>query len=366
MYKHSKLAPSSAARRVACPGSRALEEKYPQSETAKSREGDAAHWVASEMLRGKTINLNDSAHNGETITQEMIDGAQIYHECILKEAMDAPLHIEEMVSIKTIHPDCYGTPDCWFIRNNIIHIYDYKFGHSPVDVIDNYQLMEYAAGIYELVGNNGFNIHFQLTIIQPRAIHSDGIIRRHEISVNDINHFWNQLIDAEELAAQEVAPCIPNPECRYCSARAACTALQTASFSTIDFTQNNSSRELTHSELGNELRILEHYAKLLNARITGLQEQALALIQNGESIPHYTLDYTKPRQQWSRSMDEIVQLGELFNINILKPLELITPLQAVDKGLPKELLEEYVTRPLGSPKLIPYSEKKVKNLFKQD
>src|SRR5271168_2300972 len=162
---HAKLAPSSAARRFACPGSRALEEKYPQiTESMASREGTAAHWVAQQYLAGN-YTMPATTPNGEPITKEMFEGADLYEHEVKWVAGEHELHIEEKIDISNIHSECWGTPDCWTIINDHLHIFDYKFGHGYVDVFENWQLLEYAAGIALQVSISKVT----MTIIQPRC-----------------------------------------------------------------------------------------------------------------------------------------------------------------------------------------------------
>lgn len=87
MTAHARLAPSSAARIVACPGSRKLEAMFPQEETIESREGDAAHWAAAQMLAGVAVSIGMAASNGVLLTDEMIEGAEMYAEHILKRGV---------------------------------------------------------------------------------------------------------------------------------------------------------------------------------------------------------------------------------------------------------------------------------------
>ena len=113
---------SLAARRVACPGSRALESNYPKDKDSPyALEGEAAHWLAHKLLGGcfgEGELLPISAPNGEFLTLEMWDGAQIYADHILEIArkLGGDLHIEERIDITTIHPKCWGTPDCWLFN----------------------------------------------------------------------------------------------------------------------------------------------------------------------------------------------------------------------------------------------------------
>ena len=109
---HAKLAPSSAARRMACPGSRALEEQHPQTEESlAAREGTAAHWVASESIAyGKCI-MSDTTPHGEFVTEEMLEGAELYTETIASlyvkdnQGELPDIHIERRVDISNVHPE---------------------------------------------------------------------------------------------------------------------------------------------------------------------------------------------------------------------------------------------------------------------
>lgn len=85
-----KLPPSSAARRVACPGSRALEEKYPREDTSHADEGRLAHAVAQAALTGEIL-------KDPCITKEMEAGAKLYQQAIMDSySVEVPsLHLGE-------------------------------------------------------------------------------------------------------------------------------------------------------------------------------------------------------------------------------------------------------------------------------
>src|ERR1700728_1394605 len=106
----SKLSPWNAARRVACPGSRALEELFPQDMSTYAREGKAAHYVASEMLRSGNGNFGQTKHykppavwEGIEITDEMIEGASLYVGFVSNFFNEySELRIEEPLNISVI------------------------------------------------------------------------------------------------------------------------------------------------------------------------------------------------------------------------------------------------------------------------
>lgn len=366
MSGHAKLAPSSAARRVACPGSRALEARFPADDSPEAREGTAAHWVASYMLIG--IYQGEAyAPNGEEVTGEMIEGAKLYTETILpvvRAPANKPIayQVEQRVDISTIHPDCWGTPDAWYYADGELHIWDYKYGHGFVEVFENWQLIEYAAGILEHLRTSVFNancVSVTFCIIQPRSFHRDGFVRQWKIGVDRLQTYFDVLRRKESLAAQEIAPCTPSPECTYCLARSACTALQRSALCAVDLSSGNAPHILNSHQTGNELRVLLHAAALLDARITGLTEQASAMIKRGELVPHFALEQSYGRQKWDSDAATIFALGDLYGIDLRKPQEPITPKQAIKLGLDETLVEGFTETPPGAVKLVPHNAKKI-------
>lgn len=377
MTEHSILPPSSAARRVACPGSRAMEAQYPQDESPQAKEGEAAHWVATENANfHKFPPIGTIAPNGEAVTKEMVDGAELYAESIrsvISRIVLPPTHTdtifraEQPVSISAIHPDCWGTPDAWLYNASVgLHIWDYKFGHGFVEVFENWQLIEYAAGILEELEINGLddqNLFVNFYIVQPRSYHRDGSVRRWTVRASDLRPYFNTLRAAEEQATSPNARCIPTPECGYCSARHACEALQRSALQAVDLSTAATPWELDANSTGNELRYLKHAAELLDSRITGLSEQALAMIKRGDRVPHFKAEASKGRTVWNKPVEEVVALGEMMGVNLKKPTDVITPLQAIDKHVPKELVQSYSHAPLGAVKLVPDDGTDARKLF---
>src|SRR6185437_8688631 len=118
--------PSNANRRVQCPGSRALEELYPiKQESPAVREGKAAHWVALQLLKSN-FNMGSTAPNGEPITKDMLDGAELYCDSINEYRINskAVLNIETPIDISNIIPWMKGTPDAFLFDDMHLIIWD--------------------------------------------------------------------------------------------------------------------------------------------------------------------------------------------------------------------------------------------------
>ena len=354
--KHSKLPPSSAERRVACPGSRALEEKYPAEESPSAQEGHAAHWVLAARLSKHTGTpaVGTFAPNGVMITEEMIQGA-VLAEAFIRSLAAVPLHegVEETLDISFIHPECWGTCDYWCLdigRSNL-HIVDYKFGHMVVEPFENWQLIAYAAGVLHIPSITAKTVH--LHIVQPRAYHPTGkSIRTWSIEFPQLQVYWEKLRRTEMFAMQPNAPLKPSSQCQFCSARHACDALQRRVLAHLDSDVYSAEHELTPEQLGNELRMLLRAQTVLDARITGLKQQALSLIKQGQRVNWFRAEPTRGREKWKKSVEEVITLGKLWGIELAKPIECITPKQAVDAGLPRDIMAEYSETQSGEIKLV--------------
>lgn len=352
---HAKLSPSRASRRMECPGSMALEEKYPESsESPAAREGTAAHWVAAEYIRLGEISA-EYAPNGELITQEMVEGAQLYTETVASyyslnpEAhLLSPIHIEETIDISNIHPECFGTPDLWFVLNEHLYVFDYKYGHGFVDVYENWQLLEYAAGIIQT--NTVSKI--TLVIVQPRCFVAASV-RHWDLTAPQLYRYIERLKESELGSMIPDAVLIPSySACRYCTGRAVCPALANTSYCISDISRMDINTELDPIQTGRELKQLRTSAQLLNARIISLEIQAESMIAKGERVEGFSLESTAGREQWTKSAEEIITLGDLMGIDLSKPKEPITPVQARKIGITDEVLKIYAQRTRGKLKLV--------------
>jgi len=364
MTVHSILAPSSAARRVACPGSRALEALYPQKETDAAQEGTLAHQVAENALHFAYQRTFPNIINDFEVTEEMRDGALLYAET-LKPLITQTWDTETRLNISRIHPECFGTVDFYHYSpmNNILHVVDYKFGHGFVEVFENWQLIEYAAGLIDKLNIVKGDTKIVLMIIQPRSFHSDGPVRTWETTYVELSDYFERLKAVELKAMMPDALCTPSPECKYCSAKHACTSLQASALVSVDIAYQNRPHDLTPRELGSELRILKAAANLLDARINGLEAQAIYQLQAGQTVPFFTLEPTQGRENWTIKAHEVAALGALFGVDLMKEPAAITPKQAIKAGLPAAIVSQNSASKSGPMRLVSLDMKKARRIF---
>jgi hypothetical protein len=364
--KHSKLPPSSAARRMACSGSRALEEKYKLDESNEAAEqGELAHKYSAWKLRK---NFVDFSLWVARVPEEMEIPVQTYVDDVLKTAGNQrpQLHIEERVDISTIHSECWGTPDCWYYNPDTreLYIWDFKYGHKFVEVFENWQLIEYAAGILDTL-NTELVTNVIFRIVQPRSYHKDGSIREWKTTPTELQRYFGQLQASEDASFHKNPQFEVSSQCDYCSARHVCTALQNAALTASETSRYSLPLELTPEAVGVELKHLQTSIERLKARESGLAAQATALIRKGQRIPNYKLEQTMGREQWREGATPHLRIiAELMGIDICKPLELITPKQAVAKGVPLKIAEINSERKIGALKLVADSDNKTRRIFK--
>jgi hypothetical protein len=350
---HSILAPSSAARWVACAGSVLLEAMYPETEAERTEaaEGTAAHWAASELLSSRQVAEGQVAPNGVVLTAEMIEGAELYvaHVWLARRAdPGALLHVEDRIEIPRVHDLNWGTPDAWIYSGAslTLDVYDFKFGHGFVSEFENWQLIDYTAGILDALDIDGQTdqaLRVNMHIVQPRAYHRAGPIRTWSVIASDLRPYINRLAMAASAALAPGAKCSPNPECVHCRGRHACEALQLDAYRSAQISGSSIPVEMTPAALGLELHFLRAAAKRLEGRITGIEEQVAQNLAQGHRVPFFAMVQSHGREVWAKPVDEVLGLGQLFGVDIAKR-DAITPKQAVKAGLPAEVVAQYTTR----------------------
>lgn len=378
MSAHAFLAPSSAHRWVVCALAPHLEARFPETEPSpESLEGTAAHWVVEEYLNGFVRTVGELAPNGVPTTQEMIESAELVGEDIqrtLGPDWRRLLRIEQQVPIPQVHPrHNWGTPD-YTARATLpdgrkcLYIWDFKFGHGIVEVVENWQLIDYAAG---LLDDDVDLVEF--AIIQPRAYHREGTVRRWRVFAVALEPYTLRLREAAEKATADggLPPATLSPKgCKHCKGRHACEALQRTAYDSMSAAQQYGMLELDAQALGIELRLLTHGRALLDARISGLEAQAEALFKRGESVPFWTIERAPGRLAWTCGPEEVFSIGDDLGVNLRKPPEPVTPTQAktaAKKAGVSEIFEvltsEYTERKEGNAKLRPDDGAKARLIF---
>jgi len=378
-----RVRPSGSDKVLHCPASLQMQELFTGGEeTQEAKDGTACHWVASSVLEsyqdpnsGLLLSdyfLNKPAPNGVVITEEMIEAVDVYTTHVLQVAGEfglmQQLKTEQSIQIPRIHPtECGGTPDnyLWDGSRGVLSVWDFKFGHSFVDVFENTQLIEYAIGILDIVtGGNAMldeSLRIDFYIIQPRCYNGDGVIRKWTVKSIDLRAIVNVMIAQTSLALKPNPPSKSGSHCKNCTALSNCGTALNACNNAIDYNDRITIEVIPPDQLKAHRAQLIAANDTLKNRLKAIETEIETLISNNVDVAGLKLDNKKGRLEWSNSDQEIKSLGELLNVKLTKEV-CVTPTQA-KKIIDPSLVEAYASIKSGGSILVDSDTTKANLVF---
>lgn len=318
---------------------------------------------------GKAWPVGALAPNGHPLDADMIEHGQLYIDDVMATLAVIPaearmaLKVETKLTMHTlVHPENEGTPDTYLLSliAKLLVLWDYKYGHKYVDPFMNWQLIDYVAGIFEAYGLTRADVadlRVSLRVIQPRNYHLSGPVRTWETTGGELWDIITQrLAPAAMLAKVPGAPTTTGEWCRDCNGRHACEAFMRVSARALDMAGETTPVELPPAALGLELDRIRTAIKRLEAREDGLQEQALAKIRQGVSVPPWTMGYVQSRERWNVPPAEVFAMGDIMGVELRAPLPPVTPAEARKRGVDPSLVRAYAINPTGAAKLVRVDE----------
>lgn len=348
MSAHARIAPSALALTVPCPGSLKLQESYPSQETDHTREGTAAHHVALHWQQGEALPVGHVCPNGVTVDADMRAGAAMWARTVGPGG-----YVEQAVRIPRVHAECWGTPD--FFRHDagaeLLTVAEYKYGYRYVDVWRNPQLLAYAAGIIDGLELSDIGLTVLFIVVQPRSYHRAGPVRTWKVPAVSLRPHINRINHAAHVAVGGEPYTATGDHCIDCRARHVCERLKAVTASLIDYAGSPDTVQLPPDALSRELALVQTAIERLEARESGLAEQAFALLRAGQRLPLHRAEQTTGRLGWTIPPAEVAALGDVLDVQLRKPLDVLTPTQA--KALiPEPLVDANARRKPGTLKLV--------------
>lgn len=369
---HAIIAPSALELTVACQAWVQLARGLPpEPDTEESMEGNAADWVAKQYANGHEVAYGSPIPlpGDFKVDYDMIHGARMWADVLgYGSVSGVPVVCER------IHPnDCWGEPDGWRYDPiaQRLRLPDYKYGFGIVDPFENWQLIAYAAGLLDTLGLDDTETILEFIIVQPRAHHKDGPVRRWVVRADHIRALVNRAYDAAIRAwpsyMPEFPPIVP-PEattgahCLHCPARGVCETYQHSTGKVVEYIGRSQHVALDPAAVGVELAILQDAAELIKGRITALEAQAEAHLRAGKRVPNFWMEPTGARLEWLANVTEaeLLEFGKLTQRSIYKPdpalnsrsSRVVTPTQALKaKIIDAAVIGEYASRSSGGMKL---------------
>ena len=355
---HARLSPSSSERWIRCPPSVKLGEEcgIKDEGSVYAEEGTEAHSLCEYLLRQSFgEKMADHRPGFKYYGQEMQECAEGYRDTVLEiyeQIEGAALCIEQRIDFSRFVPGGFGTSDCVIIGDGKLVVVDFKYGKGvPVSAEDNSQLKCYALGAYEVFEPLYEIDEVTLVIYQPRiSNYSKWSLTKESLLT------WAEavLAPAARLASRGDGEYASGPWCRFCRAKTVCRkrAEENLKLAQYDFARPDT---LEDDEI--------------NVILSKIDD----LIRWAEDVKGYALRKALSGYMWddwkavegrsNRAFSDEEKVAQAVKDFGLDPYE--TKLRSVSsmekmlgKKLFQELLGDFVTKPPGSPALVPRSDKR--------
>lgn len=218
MGDHARYSPSAATRWLTCPGSIGLSESLNQVQgsSPQAEEGTAAHWVF-ENYRARRYSAQ--APNEVALTDELVDTVRLslaemnrHIPSNAKQFREIKLSTWKVLGLETA--EVWGTADVVALADDRVWLVDFKYGKYPVSPENNTQLLTYAVGLLDLVGEAYED--FTLAILQPRSNH---LWRQWDITLDDVKNWAEKL---QTYFAERPSHFQRGEHCFFCPAKNIC------------------------------------------------------------------------------------------------------------------------------------------------
>lgn len=285
-------------------------------------DGTEAHELVEYTLRERYTNAKealvmsgmvwthrtDDEDNRLASVQTMLD--YVYE--LLDTYEDAELILEHTFTFPTkTGADAGGTNDVIIIvpSLNLMYVVDFKNGAGhAVEVEDNPQLMFYGVGACTDGGALQYD-HYTviLTIVQPRAFHSQGPVREWLVPQGRLDTFVDEVDAAIEACEGESPALVPGPEqCRWCDASSVCPAIEKAALQAVSVnfasvqqittTTLPTVRDVPADRLGEILAA----KPILETWLKEAEEYAFELAMAGYTVPGRKLVEAQARRRYTK------------------------------------------------------------------
>jgi hypothetical protein len=321
---HSPFGGSIAGRILRCPASVGLTAQVPahlRKTSIHATRGGTLHSAMGLLIEEKRCldDLVGETIDGYTITADDVETGLRPAYAYVSRLLDTPgaeFYLEQRVAFPTV-PGAFGTLDRHRNGATLMSI-DFKFGNLPVralypdsdDDIINPQpcfaprpgasrSLEFFAGVDNIV----------LTILQPMSIETDAeIVSSVTVTHGELDEFIAVYRAACEEALSPSPRLARGAHCRFCQAQPICPEHVRP---LLDLGQFASPAPSALPSKQAYLQVLADGLSLVDAiKAIGkaLHDQAKAALENGDSVPGYTLTTGRAVRHWRNENDALTKL----------------------------------------------------------
>lgn len=370
---HAVLSASGAKRWLSCPPSARLEEKLRErigledKGSPYAREGTKAHELAELKLRRElgeinNYNFTERVKQLGDIPKDMDEATDFYCAVVFERLFearrtcpDAKIILETRLDFSNWVPHGFGTGDCIIVSDQILDVIDYKHGVGvPVDAVDNPQTRLYMLGAINLLGCLYDFEKVRGTIIQPRL---DSITEETMTRENLLDWANTEVVEGAKLAWEGKGEFLPGDHCRFCAAKAVCSARAAAALKIFD-TGLDTPALLPDEQIPDILA----FAAIAKSWIRDLEDYAQSQAIRGQRFAGYKLVRGRSVRSWKNAeevADNLLRAGykreDIFKHELRSVAD-------IEKQLGKKsfrtFAEAYVFKPEGALTLVPDSDKR--------
>jgi len=350
--QHARLSPSNH-RWVYCPGSVREEAKYPDITGDAAIDGTGSHLLLELCLDtgrpvqeylGEYIGVGHPDNGvGWKVKQDRIDRVQMTLDYVERRTEELkkeyPNHNIQLHTESRSYPgESFGRDDWWgtvditlevsskkqhgeLQKQDFLEVIDYKDGQGFVSEKNNPQLLAYLYGKWD----KEKQIPMRMTIVQPK---SKTPIRYEDINHNILLQKVKQIAEAAKKTDDSNAPLIPDDKggkgyCRWCKHRNNCEARKKQIIGGLKmFTEEVQQQEggglslfevIDQTFKDIESMDSETLSQMLDAKAAiddvfkRAEEEAIARLENGDSIPGYGMQPGNSKREWNIDEDELVK-----------------------------------------------------------
>ncbi len=392
---HALLAPSSAKRWIACPGSVALGIDIPDPEPSEAAlEGTKLHECAEHLSKMHDLQMQYELLKLASVDEESATLIAGYLEFCDKLGKAFTKDFEQVISDTDpsyryadehqfhryiekkfqLTENIWGTVDHALVgkRNGLmeVDVVDLKTGGQPVEAVDNPQLIIYGLGICKELGIIPDKL--RLYIYQPRG--GGETVKRAVLNQKEIDLWSNSIRYAEAtvlnvLSLESVNKDAiiqkhlnPGDHCRWCKCAPTCPALHKQSTELIQPIEERGLSTFTSMPIE---KLAELYKKkeMIENLLEAVQNYIVKAMEAGIDVPGLKLVTSRGKRSWG-TKDKALLADILMHRGVPENLiykKSIINLGDAEKLLGKGSIDDLVSVPVDRHIAVPIEDKRIES-----
>lgn len=347
-----------------CPGSASMETRVPRE---PNFEANAAHWLAKASAKtltdpgaheaGPLSFLGSEAPNGMELTREICEAVDVFFQDVKNEMEGC---VKGFTSHKVPMKDnpinnCEVVLPAFAIKDKNLIVWSFEYGHTPTKPALNWKLLNYAVLAHSDLSSDYEYHTVTMRVVQPRSFASDPILNW-SLGASAIDFYAGELKFLANAATGRDPVCRTSDICSICNAKLICPALAKASAKALEVAHGPVPDEPDENAIALQITLLRNAQKLIKARLSALEGQAIAMCNGGATLPGWTTDQKLGNRRWDPA-----KTGELEAYCRLmgqdpRQEDFISPTELDRRSGKKGFADMYTIRTPGKVRLVEHTE----------